>query len=121
MLQGCQSYSGACMRDLPGSLFTTDFKHKWLDLVYRSYLKPEEKLAASVLFFTLKWNKRHSCYMTECTDYTVSRILNMNKVEAQQHIARLEELGWIWDTGMAHGARKFYIICVNLQPVELRK
>lgn len=109
------------MRDIPGSLLPSENKHKWLDLVYRSYLTPEEKLAASVLFFTLKWNKRHACYMTECTDYTVSRILNMSKTEAQQHIARLEELGWIWDTGMAHGARKFYIICVNLQPVELRK
>lgn len=109
------------MRDIPGNLVPIRDKAKWIDMIYRSYLSPEEKLAGSVLYFTVKWNKKNQCFMTECSHYSVSRILNMNKEEAEKYLSNLEKLGWIWDSGESYGARKRYIICVNVEPTELRK
>lgn len=109
------------MRDIPGNLEPVYRHVKWLDLVYRSDLSPMHKLTASVLARTAIYNKKIQLSMTNCSPYTVSRILNTSISEAQSHMQDLLDRGWLWDTGRPKGARQVYVLCVNLAPKELRK
>lgn len=109
------------MREMPGYLQPIYRRVKWLDLIYRSDLSAMHKLTATVLSKTTSYNRKKQLSMTNCSPYTVSRILNTSVDEARQYMNDLLELGWLWDTGRPAGARQVYVICVNLKPKELRK
>lgn len=109
------------MRDMPGYLQPVYRQVKWLDMIYRSDLSPMHKLTATVLSKTTSYHKKQQLAMTNCSPYTVSRILNTSVDEAKQYMGDLLDLGWLWDTGRPAGARQVYVTCVNLKPKELRK
>lgn len=109
------------MRDMPGYLEPVRGRTEWLDLIYRSDLTPEHKLTATVLSKTMIYNKKEQLFMTNISPYTVSRVLNVSILEAKVWIDDLLDYGWLWDTGTSVGARTFYILCINLNPKELRK
>lgn len=109
------------MKDMPGYLVPVKNQTKWLDLVYNSDLEPMHKLTATVLSKTTLWNKQERLYMTNCSPYTVSRILKTSIPEAKVYMQDLLDYGWLWDTGKPRGARQVYITCVNVKPKEIYK
>lgn len=109
------------MRDLPGYLETTDVD-SWLTLVYNSDHEPNVKLAATILSRTAIKRKHsgHWLFLTNCSPYTVSRILRCSIDEAKQYLSELENNGWLWHV-RDEGARRVYILCFNLKPGRIRK
>lgn len=109
------------MKEMPGYLEPVYQQTKWLDMVYRSDLSPMHKLTATVLSRTAIYQKKKQLSMTNCSPYTVSRILKTSIDEAKKYMHDLLDYGWLWDTGRPIGARQVYVTCVNVAPQEIRK
>lgn len=109
------------MREMPGYLEPVYRQTKWLDMIYRSDLDPMHKLTATVLSKTAIYNRKKQLSLTNCSPYTVSRVLNTSIDEAKLYMQELQDYGWLWDTGQPIGARQVYVTCINLKPTELRK
>lgn len=107
-------------REPPGNLRFVD-RSKWLDLVFKSKLDAEQKLVASVLKHTCGYSRRDSCYLTDVSDYDISRRIGDRPEAVQPLVDVMIANGWLWDTGIRRGSKKIYALTIDLLAKELYK
>lgn len=108
------------INDLPGHLEPIYSMTKWLDLLYKSRLSAEHKLAGTVLGRTCSYNKSKQLQLSAISNYEISRRLNLQQDTVQSLLDDLEHHGWIFYISNI-GARKVYALTFSLLPVEAKK
>lgn len=105
------------MKDMPGHLEPVYQKTKWIDLVLKSDLPYQHKVVAMVLFQTATYNRQHRLTLSVVSNYTISRYIKTNSEEAEKIRDDLESLGWIFNTGLKHGAKFVHALTFSLVPL----
>ena len=105
------------MNDRPGYLQILYSSSQWLDLVYKSDLPVLAKLVAAVVEKSSMYQSKHKMQLSTISDYSISRIIKTNQEEVRQQLNLLFENGWLFDTGMARGARKVYALTFSVIPL----
>jgi hypothetical protein len=89
----------------------------WLDLLFKTELSAEHKLVGVAISRTCAYNRRESKQLSEITPYSISRIIKEPSDKVSEIITELENLGWIFDTGVHKGARRVFALSFSLLPL----
>ena len=103
--------------DRPGYLDTLTSRNQWLDLVYRSDLDSTTKLVASVVERSCQYQRKHKMQLSSISAYSISRIIGESQTEVQQRLDTLFDNGWLFDTGLARGAKKVFALTFSVLPL----
>lgn len=109
------------MRMPPGDIVIAYSRLAWEDVLLNTKHPAEVKLVGLLLAKTATYRNMNKTWYTNASMYELSRLLNDTQAKMKDHIAVLEEYGWLWDTGIRREQRKVYVLSFPLIPKERYK
>lgn len=101
----------------PGNISPIYSRTRWMELVFKTNLSSDHKLVAVVISNSSSYVRRYKASISEISNYSISRVLNLTQDSVQKIIDDLMRLGWLVDSEKRLGSRGLYYLTMSVYPL----